>query len=60
MPDKQSRQTKKRLSQSQRKHIRRLKQDARKTGVPYVAPLPQVSTPKVTKKPAESAAKTSA
>ncbi len=59
MPDKTSK-TKKKASQSQRKHIRRLKQDARKTGVPYVAPLPQVSTPKVTKKPAESAGKTPA
>lgn len=60
MPDKKTTKTKKKVSQSQRKHIRRLKQDARKTGVPYVASPQQVSTPKVIKKPAESAGKTPA
>ncbi len=50
MPDKKSSKTKKKVSQSQRKHIRRLKQDARKTGIPYVASPPLVSIPKVTKK----------
>ncbi len=46
MPDKKNSKTKKKVSQSQRKHIRRMKQDARKTGVPYIASPPQVSTPK--------------
>ena len=50
MPDKQTSKTTKRLSQSQRKHIRRMKQDARKTGVPYIASRPTVSTPAVSKK----------
>lgn len=50
MPDKQARKAKKKVPQSQRKHIRRLKQEARKTGVPYVAPVQLVSIPKVTKK----------
>ena len=39
MPDKQTIQTRKKVSQSQRK-----------TGGPYVASQPLVSTPKVTKK----------
>jgi hypothetical protein len=37
----------KRLSQSWRKHVRRLKQDARKTGTPYTASRPVVSTPAI-------------
>jgi hypothetical protein len=48
MPDKQTSKTKKKVSQSQRKHIRRLKAEARKTGVPYIASPRLVSTPKVT------------
>jgi hypothetical protein len=42
--------TQKRLSQSQRKHIRRLKQDARKTGVPYTVIRPVVVKPTVAQK----------
>ena len=34
----------KRLSQSQRKHVRRLKQTARKTGIAYTASRPVLST----------------
>jgi hypothetical protein len=34
----------KRLSQSLRKHVRRLKQDARKTGIAYTASRPVVSS----------------
>jgi hypothetical protein len=49
MPD-QTSITRKRLSQSQRKHIRRLKQDARKTGVPYIAIQPMVVKPTIIKK----------
>ena len=40
----------KRLSQSWRKHVRRLKQVARKTGVAYKASRPMVSIPQVPKK----------
>jgi hypothetical protein len=40
----------KRSSQSWRKHVRRLKQDARKTGIPYIASRPVVSTPAISKK----------
>ena len=36
----------KRLSQSWRKHVRRLKQTARKTGIAYTASRPVVSIPK--------------
>ena len=35
----------KRLSQSQRKHVRRLKQDARKTGMAYIASRPVAIRP---------------
>jgi hypothetical protein len=50
MPDKKTNKTGKRISQSQRKHIRRLKQDARKTGIPYTASRPLVVKPTVTPK----------
>ena len=39
----------KRLSQSWRKHVRRMKQDARKTGIPYTASRPVISQPAVVK-----------
>ena len=41
----------KRLSPSWRKHVRRLKQAARKTGVAYKATRPAVSIPKPVKQP---------
>jgi hypothetical protein len=41
----------KRLSQSWRKHVRRLKQNARKTGTAYKASRPTVSIPQAPKKP---------
>jgi hypothetical protein len=50
MPDKNTSRTTKRRSQSQRKHIRRMKQDARKTGVPYIASQPMIVKPTVAKK----------
>lgn len=40
----------KRLSQSWRKHVRRLKQTARKTGVAYKTSRPVVSIPQAPKK----------
>jgi hypothetical protein len=40
----------KRLSPSWRKHVRRLKQDARKTGVAYKTSRPDVSMPQAPKK----------
>jgi hypothetical protein len=40
----------KRLSQSWRKHVRRLKQNARKTGVAYKTSRPTVSIPQAPKK----------
>jgi hypothetical protein len=40
----------KRLSTSWRKHVRRLKQDARKTGVAYQTSRPEVSIPQAPKK----------
>jgi hypothetical protein len=41
----------KRLSPSWRKHVRRLKQAARKTGVAYKTSRPAVSIPKPVKQP---------
>jgi hypothetical protein len=41
----------KRLSQSWRKHVRRLKQLARKTGTPYTPSRPVVSIPRPPKLP---------
>ena len=38
MPDKTSEEQEKRKSQGHRKHIRRLKQAARKAGLPYYEP----------------------
>jgi len=40
----------KRFSQSWRKHVRRLKQQARKTGTAYAASRPTVSIPQAPKK----------
>jgi hypothetical protein len=40
-----------RMSPSWRKHIRRLKQDARKTGIAYKTSRPVVSIPKPPKQP---------
>ena len=40
----------KRFSQSWRKHVRRLKQQARKTGTVYTASRPMVSIPQAPKK----------
>jgi len=40
-----------RMSPSWRKHVRRLKQDARKTGIAYKASRPAVSIPKPPKQP---------
>lgn len=40
----------KRFSQSWRKHVRRLKQQARKTGAVYTASRPVVSIPQAPKK----------
>ena len=45
----------KRLSQSWRKHVRRLKQDARKTGTPYTASRPVISQPAAIKPAAVAA-----
>ena len=39
-----------RMSPSWRKHVRRLKQDARKTGVAYKTSRPVVSIPQASKK----------
>ena len=41
----------KRLSQSWRKHVRRMKQTARKTGIAYKASRPAVSIPQAPKPP---------
>ena len=41
----------KRLSQSWRKHVRRLKQDARKTGIAYTASRPVVSISRPSARP---------
>jgi hypothetical protein len=41
----------KRLSPSWRKHVRRMKQTARKTGIAYKATRPAVSIPKPVKQP---------
>ena len=38
-----------RLPQSWRKHVRRLKQAARKTGIPYTASRPVISQPAAVK-----------
>lgn len=43
MTNKTNQTKSKRLSQSQRKHVRRLKQEARKTGIAYTASRPVVS-----------------
>jgi hypothetical protein len=43
MANKTNKTQSKRLSQSQRKHVRRLKQAARKTGTAYTASRPVVS-----------------
>jgi len=40
----------KRFSPSWRKHVRRLKQDARKTGIAYKTSRPDVSIPQAPKK----------
>jgi len=42
--------TPQRFSQSWRKHVRRLKQQARKSGTAYMASRPMVSIPQVPKK----------
>jgi hypothetical protein len=42
--------TPQRFSQSWRKHVRRLKQQARKTGAVYTASRPMVSIPQAPKK----------
>ena len=39
-----------RMSPSWRKHVRRLKQEARKTGIVYKTSRPEVSVPQVPKK----------
>ena len=39
MPDKTSRTKRKRLPKGQRTHVRRLKQAARKAGIPYRRPV---------------------
>ena len=39
MADKTNKTKPKRLSKGERTHIRRLKQEARKTGLPYVPPI---------------------
>jgi hypothetical protein len=39
-----------RFSQSWRKHVRRMKQQARKTGIAYTASRPMVSIPQAPKK----------
>jgi len=39
-----------RMSPSWRKHVRRLKQEARKTGIAYKTSRPEVSVPQVPKK----------
>ena len=39
-----------RMSPSWRKHVRRLKQEARKTGIVYKTSRPEISVPQVPKK----------
>jgi hypothetical protein len=51
MTNKTNKTKSKRLSQSWRKHVRRLKQTARKTGTAYTAKRPAVSIPQPTKHP---------